>query len=118
MDHRSSPPLGLIGCVDHVGIWDIVDLVASVVDHDTTTSFIERNAITCGAEVKNLADVSRCYLGASECASYLDIRQAVPLYGGDTSTIVELDLPNAAEVCQQVLDEFAILDIPHLECAV
>ena len=47
--------------------------------------------------------------------TYLDVRQAVPLHGCDASTFVELDLPNAAEVGQKVLDKLASLDIPHLE---
>ena len=61
-----------------------------------------------------LTNVSNTLL---ECA-YLDVCHAVSLDSSDTATLIELDLPHTAQVCQQVLDEFARLYIPHLECAV
>lgn len=57
----SSLPLGLIGCVDHIGIWCVVDFVTPVIDHNATSSFTKSDAVSRGTKVKNLGDVSCCY---------------------------------------------------------
>jgi hypothetical protein len=46
--------LGLIGCVDHVDVWNIFNLVAPIVDYNPTTSFALWNAVACSAKVQNL----------------------------------------------------------------
>ncbi|KAI6754055.1 hypothetical protein HG530_013231 [Fusarium avenaceum] len=47
--------------------------------------------------------------------TYLDISDLVSLDSSHTSSFVKLDLPNTAEVTQQVLNTFAGLYIPHLD---
>jgi hypothetical protein len=44
----------LVGGINHFGIRDVVNLVASVVDHDSPTSFAQGNAVACSAEVQDL----------------------------------------------------------------
>lgn len=44
----------------------------------------------------------------------LDKCNPVTLHGCHTSSAIKLDLPDAGEIGQQVLDAFASLDIPHL----
>lgn len=90
----------LVGCIDHFGIGDVFDFVASVIDHDSATSFAQRDAVACGTEVQ---DLRYCQLLLSRevefiNSAYLDIRQAIPLHGCDASTFIKLDLPDAAEV--------------------
>lgn len=48
-------------------------------------------------------------------SKYLYVRQAVALYSGDTSPLVEIDLPHTAQVSQQILDKSAVRNIPHFE---
>ena len=50
--------------------------------------------------------------------AYLDISHEVPLNSCHAASLVELDLPNPAEVRQEVFDEFASSHVPHLERAV
>ena len=50
--------------------------------------------------------------------AYLNVCHAVSLNSSNAATLVELDLPNTAQICEQVLNELARLHVPHLECSV
>ena len=47
--------------------------------------------------------------------TYFDIGQIVTLDGSYTAPPVELDLPDAAQIRQEILDTLARLDIPHFD---
>jgi hypothetical protein len=38
-------PLGLIDCVDHVGVCYVFDLMAFCIDHNPAAALIKRNAV-------------------------------------------------------------------------
>lgn len=69
-----------------------------LVEQDTLAKFLRGLAISNSSKVEDL-----------------DIRQLVPLDSGHTSSLVKLDLPDAAEIAQQVLDTLASSDVPHLD---
>ncbi len=43
---------------------------------------------------------------------YLDVCKIVTLHSSNTSPLVKFDLPNAAEISQEILRAFACLDVP------
>lgn len=47
--------------------------------------------------------------------TYLDVSQVITLYSCNTASVIELDLPDAAEVGEKVADTSAITDVPHLQ---
>ncbi len=48
-------------------------------------------------------------------SAYLDICNVVTLDRSDASSLVEFDLPHAAQIGQEILDELASGDVPHFE---
>jgi hypothetical protein len=104
-------------CISRICVRYILCLVASVVNNDTTTSLIYRDTIPGSTKVKNLASLVLC-LCSSDHIAYLNVRQAVSLNSSDASTLIELDLPDSTEIRQQILDELARIDVPHLKRAV
>jgi hypothetical protein len=51
-------------------------------------------------------------------AAYLDMGHVIPLHRSDASPLVEFDLPDAAEVGQEILDAIPVLDVPHFQGAI
>jgi hypothetical protein len=50
--------------------------------------------------------------------TYFDICHVFPLNGRNATPFIELDLPDPAQICQEVLDKLPSLDIPHFECTI
>ncbi len=76
-----------------------------------------RLAITDGTEIKNLGGtLAKRVQEYSEFsgATDLDICQTIPLHSRDASSFVKLDLPDTAEVGEEVLDAVTGLNVPHL----
>lgn len=69
-----------------------------LVEQDTLAKFLRGLAVSNSSKVENL-----------------DIRQLVPLDSSHTPSLVKLDLPDAAEIAQQILDTLASSDVPHLD---
>jgi hypothetical protein len=50
--------------------------------------------------------------------AYLDVRKVITLHCGDTTTLVEANLPHTRQIGQQVPNAFAVSHVPHLKRAV
>ncbi len=98
--------------------WSFYHISSILVHDDSSTASFGGNSISNRAKVENLEQLSVSCISRVTLITYLDICQVVPLHSCDTAAVVELDLPDAAQVRQQVLDTFSGLDVPHLQGAI
>jgi hypothetical protein len=77
------------------------DFLAPSVDDDSFREFGLWGTVSSSTEVENF---NVCQIVALDC--------------GDTSAIIELDLPHATEICEEVADTFAGSHVPHFQGAI
>lgn len=98
-------------------IMSIQHLVTEGVNDDSVASLAFRYSIAGCTEVQDLWRMLASFQRKHPVSrhAYLYIRQTVALDSRNASPVIEVDLPHATQISQQILDEFAVGYIPHLE---
>lgn len=92
-------------CVLSISIRQVViifdpaeDLLPTSVNDNAFCKLAFRDSIPCSTKVENF-----------------DISQTITLHRGNTPPVIELDLPHATKVCEEVSNTLAVSHIPHLQ---
>ena len=105
-------------CCSFCLCFDIFDFASTRVDHDSVASLVFGYTVSSCAEIEHLQFVSFVFQYCLLLQTYLDVSKVIPLHRGDTSSLVESNLPNSTQVREQVAQALTSLDVPHFERAV
>ena|SRR5579862_2494734 len=99
-------------------VFGVRSLMALLINHYPPTSLPFRNSISSGAEVKDLPMDIRSTPLLGNGYAYLYVRDFMPLHGRNAPPVIELNLPDATEIGQEVFNKVTGLDVPHLQSTV
>ena len=111
-------------CVLSISIRQVViifdpaeDLLPTSVNDNAFCKLAFRDSIPCSTKVENLGgnNISINHWNPSLERTYFDISQTITLHRGNTPPVIELDLPHATKVCEEVSNTLAVSHIPHLQ---